>query len=122
MTPLQKLKWAILKKEGLLTITPTTADIEHAWDAFSETDEALGARDEFRGGEEYTNLATPFSRYFECKSVASEMPDGTFVGWNYWYGGGKHSEPEAIEWMRYAYDVSFHEETIVVKRFKKVEI
>lgn len=120
MTPLQKLKWAILKKEGLLTIAPTTEIIESVWDAFNETYEAQDAKDEFRQGEEYTHIATQFSEHYECKPVAAEMPDGTWVGWNYWYGGGRHSEPSEIEWMEDAYEVSFHEETIVVKRFNKV--
>lgn len=27
-----------------------------------------------------------------------QAPDGTWVGWTYWYGGGKYAEPSAIPW------------------------
>jgi len=44
-----------------------------------------------------------------------------WVGWTYWYGGGKHGEPESVEWMEDAYFVGVKEETRVVLVFSKVE-
>jgi len=59
-------------------------------------------------------------RHYESKAVAMKMPDGSWIGWTYWYGGGKHGEPEAIDWMNEAYDVDCHEEekVVVVQTFK----
>jgi hypothetical protein len=50
-----------------------------------------------------------------------EMSDGSWVGWTYWHGGGKHSEPEAIPWIDYAYalDCEAKEQMVIVYTFKK---
>ncbi|WP_244097750.1 hypothetical protein [Burkholderia anthina] len=48
--------------------------------------------------------------------MAAQAPDGSWVGWNYWYGGGKHGEPEAVEWIEDAYDVRVTGERTVIKR------
>ncbi len=100
---------------------PTTEIIESVWEFFNETAETQDVKEAFRRGEKNTFIATQYSDHFDCRSVAAQMPDGTWVGWNYWYGGRNGAKPEAIEWMENAYEVSFHEETIIVKRFKKVE-
>jgi hypothetical protein len=50
------------------------------------------------------------------------MLDGSYVGWTYWYGGGKHGEPESVPWMEHAYEVEMREETRVVKVFTKKEV
>jgi hypothetical protein len=44
--------------------------------------------------------------------------DGKWVGWNYWYGGGKHAEPEDIDWIGNAEFVKVQSEEVVtvVKR------
>ena len=49
------------------------------------------------------------------------MPDGSWVGWTYWYGGGKYGEPEAIDWMDDAYDLACTEEekVVTVRTFTK---
>ena len=77
---------------------------------------------EFREGDCETNIPTEWDRNYESKSVAKQMSDGSWVGWTYWYGGGKHGNPEELEWMEYAYDLNCSEETkmIVVKTFTKV--
>lgn len=50
------------------------------------------------------------------------MTDGSWVGWVYWYGGGKHGDPEDIEWMKDAYDLELTEteKLVVVQEFKKI--
>ncbi len=48
------------------------------------------------------------------------MLDGSWVGWTFWYGGGKHGEPGNVPWMEDAYDLTFTLEAVVVKRFSKV--
>ena len=65
-----------------------------------------------------------YSRHYETRSVASEMFDGTWVGWTYYYGGGKHGQPEEMGWIRNSYEVTFIDEvkTITVRNFTKVEV
>jgi len=76
----------------------------------------------FGGGQVQTNLPTPYSRHYEAKSVAAQCRDGSWVGWTYWYGGGKYGNPQEIEWMRDAYDLTCTEqEKVIVERvFTKV--
>ena len=138
MTPEQKIKWALLTRAcaaGDVTYSVATiahADLEKQIDDLYQkllVDEDLhwDLKNEFRLGEAHTDIEPthPFHRsltYFEKKSVASKMPDGTWVGWIYWYGGGKHSEPEAIDWMEHAYDVTIEEKPvqIIQRTFTKV--
>jgi hypothetical protein len=77
---------------------------------------------DFRCSGEETDLPTDSSRHYECYEVAREMCDGTWVGWTYWYGGGKFGDPQSISWMADAYEVCVTEEErlVVVKTFKKI--
>ena len=74
-----------------------------------------------RIGDVDTDLPTQFSRNYESKEVAKKMNDGSWIGWTYWYGGGKFGEPEAIDWMSSAYELSCQEEekVIIVRTFNK---
>jgi hypothetical protein len=74
---------------------------------------------DFRSGEEATGLPGDWSRHYESKGVAAEMLDGSYVGWTYWYGGGKHGEPYLMPWVDDAYDVEVVEVQKVVREFKK---
>ena len=76
-----------------------------------------------REGDVETDIDCDYSRHYESKSVAMKCVDGTWVGWCYWYGGGKHGEPESIDWMEYAYDLDVKEEEklVVVREFTKKE-
>jgi rhodanese-related sulfurtransferase len=77
---------------------------------------------EFREGEIETNIGAPCSRHYESRSVAAKLCDGGYVGWVYWYGGGKHGEPSAIDWMNEAYELTITErKTVEVLVFAKVE-
>ena len=88
--------------------------------SFADT-EIIDDESDFRCGGEQTDIACDGSRYYESYSVARKLSDGSWVGWTYWYGGGKHAEPEAMDWMDSAYYLSVTEEekTVVVKTFKK---
>jgi hypothetical protein len=68
-------------------------------------------------------LISDSSRHYECKEVATQLHDGTWIGWTYWYGGGKHGNPGEIEWMPYAYELTCKEEvkTMTVHTFSKVK-
>ena len=94
---------------------------EEAYDD-SANDGLQDAREEIRGGEAETGISCGYSRHYELKSVAARYLDGSWVGWTYIYGGGKHAEPEAEEWIEYAYDLNVTEEEklVVVRTFAKV--
>ena len=97
--------------------------IDADFEAFENEDEYWDAKSEVRGGEFETGLDCQWSRHYESKAVAAKLPDGSWVGWTYWYGGGKHSEPEAIEWIDDAYDLTCTEEekVVTVRTFAKAE-
>ena len=129
MTPEQRIKRQILinadrhSKDGVrIDITAENVD-----ELFEEADgddyELQDEKSEFRCSGEDTGLEAPYSRHYECTAVGKKLDDGVWVGWNYWYGGGKHGEPEAIDWMDGAYelDVTEEEKMVVVKTFKVKE-
>lgn len=89
-------------------------DVDHS-DAISEFEQ-----DCVRGC--YTNeteIDPEYSRHYESKSVAKQFGEH-WIGWTYWYGGGKHGEPSAVEWIDDAYFLNVKEETKVVQVFAKV--
>lgn len=129
MTPQQKIKAIILTTirsydEGETPGVELTAEnIEDEWDAADERDpDSLHeTKCEMREGQVETDLQCEYSRHYESKSVAAKAPDGTWVGWTYWYGGGKHGEPEAIDWIEDAYNLECTEQKklVIVREFKK---
>lgn len=127
MTPEQKLKWAILEKVAQWQKMPSPAfpcaNVDELYDKLVDEGRHWDAKSEVRCGQEETDIPCNWSRHYESKSVAMKMPDGSWVGWTYWYGGGKHGEPEAIDWMNDAYDINCTEEdkTVVVRTFSLPE-
>ena len=128
MTPEQKLKHAvILRSVDLAESDPPGEEItaENVDRVFEELNDGYGLQDainEIRGSGTETGLPCEWSRHFEAKAVAAKMPDGTWVGWTYWYGGGKHARPEDVEWMADAYSVECQEEEkmVVVRTFTAI--
>ena len=85
---------------------------------FEEREDEYDLRDalnEFREGEVETNIPCEHSRHYESSSVAAKLSDGLWVGWTYWYGGGKHGEPEAIDWLSEAYWLDVIGEEVITK-------
>ena len=128
MTPYQKLQYLILSKAAkwdeieLGEVTPE--NIDDLWDEYENQDSIYDATNEIRQSwDEETDIPCEWSRHYESKSVAAKMPDGSWVGWTYWYGGGKHGEPEAIDWMESAYNIDCVEEArvVTVRTFTKRE-
>lgn len=66
---------------------------EHGWhDALSD----------FRSGGESADVPgapKEWSRHYSVERRACQLGSGCWVSWLYWYGGGKHGEPEAVEWL-----------------------
>lgn len=125
MTPEQKLKWAIVSstyawQEKDAPEFPCD-HIDAIYEEIEAADEHWDGKSEVRSGEIDTGLECDWSRHYESKSVAMQFPDGSWVGWTYWYGGGKHGEPEAIDWMCDAYDLECTEEekVVTVRTFTK---
>ena len=129
MTPEQRIKRQILinadrhSKDGV-RIDITAENVDELFEEADGDDYSLqDDKSEFRYSGEDTGLEAPYSRHYECDSVGKKLDDGVWVGWNYWYGGGKHGEPEVIDWMNEAYelDVTEEEKMVVVKTFKAKE-
>lgn len=92
---------------------------QEIWDDLSDDSELGDATEELRSSGIETGIESEWSRHYESKSVAAMMTDGTWIGWTYWFGGGKHGEPEAIDWMDSAYFLDCREELRPVKIFTK---
>jgi hypothetical protein len=132
MTPEYVLKSAMLDElancEELTSIIKGPFDTQEKIDAAFEAIEDAGLNDlvadaesELRDSYTHgTDLPCEHCRHYESMSVARRFGD-RWVGWTYWYGGGKHGEPESVEWMEDAYFVDLKEETRVVLVFSKVE-
>lgn len=127
MTPAEKIRFAILTeaiKDGVISVDEpiTSENVVELYESNNEEYELQDYESAFREGTVETGLKCEWSRHYESKSVAARMPDGSWVGWTYWYGGGKHGEPESIDWIDSAYDVACTEEEkmVVVRTFTKV--
>lgn len=126
MTPEQKIKKEIVLKaiqdntlqfEGNVNAN----NVESLYQNLVDEDLHWDYKNEIRQGQYETGLPAEYSRNYESKSVAMKMSDGTWLGWTYWFGGGKFGEPEAIEWMNTAYPLNYKEEekVVIVRTFEK---
>lgn len=127
VTPEQKIKWAILigiakYQKGLIPEVITAENVDDVFEDPAIEDYIQDEKNNVRQGKVETGIECDWSRHYESQSVAAKMPDGSWVGWTYWYGGGKHGEPEAIDWMNHAYDLDCQEEEkmVIVRTFTKV--
>ena len=126
MKPENKIKKKILlqaEREGVIGrgFLDSDEEVEEYYSDYKDNDFIREYIEWVREGEVETGLDCEFSRHYESKSVASEMPDGSWVGWTYWYGGGKHGQPEIIPWIGKSYDLEVAERkrTVIVREFKK---
>lgn len=120
MNSCQKIRWVILIKAGIELPDVINGDII---DGLYEKnhDTLYDIADEFREGEFDTSLPSKYDRHYEADAVAAKMPDGSYVGWTYYYGGGKYGNPSECDWMEDAYPVAFVEKQMVVKIWSKAE-
>jgi hypothetical protein len=128
MTPEQKIKHLILalayEWSGETLPEITVDNIDALYEVTAENGGCDDAQNDVRPGEIETGLPCEYSRHYEVKAVAARALDGSWVGWTFWYGGGKHAEPEAIRWMDAAYDLTCTEEEkfVTVRTFAKVVV
>lgn len=126
MTPQQKIKWLVCslnaRQKKLPQLDYPVSDIDKLYDVLVEKDLHWDALSELRYGTIETDIECESSRHYESKSVAAQLPDGSWVGWTYWYGGGKHARPEEIDWVGEAYNLNCAETEIVTikRKFTKI--
>lgn len=127
MTPSQKIKQLALYALDLQKLD-YPSQIEKRFDDILNGDEGQEVKDrlneiveELRSGVYNTDLPTNSCRHYECREVAAGMLDGSFVGWTYWYGGGKYGAPESVPWIDKAYEVAYEEVKTVVRKWRRVE-
>lgn len=124
----QQVKLLILNKrqqwrgEQPLEISPNEIDEHYEAECDNDDGDLQDARSEIRCGEVETDIEAQYSRHYESNSVAAKTPDGRWVGWTYWYGGGKHSDPDSIDWIDDAYylDCKEEEKMVIVRTFSKL--
>lgn len=126
MTAEQKIKKTILLEALSLgdidpldpdSITTETVDELYSSSEIQDAAEAFrcsGVPSGIEGGD--------WSRHYESESVAAQVFDGSWVGFTYWHGGGKHGEPSAIDWMDKAYPLDMVEVMEPVKKFSRAVV
>lgn len=75
-------------------------------------------------GEEIDNKVEQ-DRYYCYQDVAKKITgsEDLYLGWTYYFGGGKHAQPDQVEWMEDCYLLTCREveETRIIKIYEKVE-
>lgn len=98
--------------------------INKLWDELSEffvqyPEYIYEFRDSF---DENTGLQPRITTYvYDSKEVAKPITggNGKWIGWLYWYGGGRHDRPEVEPWIETAQVLEMKEEMRVVLVFKR---
>ena len=88
------------------SISVTKDNAEEIWDELREIHDDVTYEEMYEMREEGkpSNILTKHcSRHYEVDEVYYQVKTGEFVGWSYWHGGGKHAEPEAIDWISDSY-------------------
>lgn len=96
-----------LKAKSLNLTNPLDFDEKQCKDIYdSIVDSPLSGylsdvKSELREGKVETELIPEACGYFESEAVAIPITGmlDLYVGWTYFFGGGKHSNPESIEWQ-----------------------
>lgn len=100
-------------EEGL-----TGDQINELYEQYDRWDELADPWNEVRyGGVDCDLPATTSSRHYEIDSKAIKIGD-TWVQFDYYYGGGKHSEPEDFDYIHHAKIVNCEEEEVTVIKYK----
>jgi hypothetical protein len=120
LTASQKIKvWIIKTACGLYDLSEPeflSDDFDEFYDDFSEEfqDAIQDAEYECRCGGVDCNLDLGiYSRHYEVDTKAHKMHDGSWVAWPYFYGGGKHGDPDSYDWVSAAKNVNCTEKEVV---------
>lgn len=107
-------------------VPPEFSDVEEVYDLVLADEISNDRLDDeinwFRNSFTHeTRLECPSSRHYEAKSVA-RLVEGIWIGWTFWFGGGKYGEPSAMEWLNDAYFLHITNTRLVeVHDFEKIE-
>ena len=73
-------------------------------------------------GEEINLPATCTSRHYEVDTHVLNI-DGKWIAFDYYYGGGKHSDPDSIDWLDTCRFVCCEEKVVTqtIRTFKELE-
>ena len=84
-------------------------------------DSLIEVEEEIRVGNVRTGLVPEFRSYVESEAVAIPVTGipSLYIGWTYFFGGGKYSEPNAIEWMENCYLVKAKDRVQTVRFFER---
>ncbi len=103
-------------------IPESEEEIENLFYCGEISDWTRKALSEFRDSyDEETKIEYDWSRHYESKSVAKKLSNGKWVGYTYWFGGGRHGEPDAIDWIDEAYFLNCEEKMVMKNFFTKAE-
>ncbi len=95
----------------------TKENIQDVYEKMIDDDAHWDATEEIRSTGIKTGTDSGRSRHFESYDVAIQYFDGSWVGWVYYYGGGKHAEPSDVPWMDKAKNLLCTEEEVTtIKR------
>ncbi|CCH57766.1 hypothetical protein A323_gp58 [Acinetobacter phage AP22] len=128
MTAQQLIRKAILLKAvDFENIEPFSqsldgAGIDKLYESYNEYDELNDPKNEIRYGQVDANLsAITWSRSYEIDVRAMKI-DGVWVAWDFYYGGGKHGEPESFDWISNARIVNCEEIQVMTTQYDFSEI
>ena len=104
--------------EDVNTDLDFSCDIDDLYDSCANI---FDLESDLRSGEVETDIEPPFNRHYESRSVAMKTEKYGWIGWTYWFGGGKHGCPEEIDWIGDAYFLDCEEKEVMttVRTFKK---
>jgi hypothetical protein len=85
------------------------------------SDYLIDVQEEIRQGKVRTGLIAECGGYAESEAVAIPVTGipSLYIGWTYFFGGGKHSEPRVIEWMENCYLVKAKDRVQTVRFFER---
>ena len=109
MTAPQLLKLAVIDlaidwKQLIATDDISSNTIDDLYDEYKDECSLDDCDNETRVSGVETGLSCESSRHYDSEAVAINVR-GVWVGFTEWSGGGKHGEPEAIDWIEHAYFV-----------------
>lgn len=97
-------------------------EIDKLYESYDRWNELADPWNEIRYSGIDCNLeATTWSRHYEVDSKAIKIDD-KWIQFDYYYGGGKHGEPENFDYIENAIIVDCTEEQITITKYNFSEI
>lgn len=95
----------------------TGNEIDELYESYDRWDQLADPWNEIRYSGIDCNLkASTWSRHYEVDSKAIKV-DGIWIQFDYYYGGGKHSEPEDFDFIHHAKIVNCEETRVTITKY-----